>query len=200
MSMTQDFLANIQMEQKARFDAQRTVLSFTEYLDEVVATPERHVRNAAQYFLDMVSHFGVEEREYPTGTERRLSIFDCAADAGEGRVVGQERVQNGIFRLIKNFVRAGKTDRLILLHGPNGSAKTSLIQAVGRGAELYSQTDEGVLYRFNWVFPFGKVQKGSLGFGGEGSKESGSFAHLHADDVEARLPCEHKDHPLLLLY
>ena len=41
--------------------------------------------------------------------------------------------------------------------------------------------------------------QGSLGFGGESSKESGSFAYLHADDVEARLPCEHKDHPLLLL-
>ena len=145
MSVTQDFLANIQMEQKARFDAQRTVLSFTEYLDEVVVAPERHIRNASQYFLDMVNHFGFEERDYPTGPERRFSIFDCAADAGEGRVVGQERVQNGIFRLIKNFVRAGKTDRLILLHGPNGSAKTSLIQAVGRGAELYSQTEEGVL-------------------------------------------------------
>lgn len=199
MSVTHDFLANIQMEKKAQFDAQRTVLSFNEYLEEVMEAPERHIRNSAQYFLDMVRHFGFELRNCPTGEERRFGLFDCEADAGEGRVVGQERVQNSIFRLMKNFVRAGKTDRLILLHGPNGSAKTSLIQAIGRGAELYSQTDDGVLYRFNWVFPFDKIQKGALGFGGEGSKESGSFAHLPADDVEARLPCEHKDHPLLLL-
>ena len=199
MSMTEDFLASIQIKKRSQFEAQRTVLSFQGYLEEVFANPQRHIRNAAQYFQDMVAHFGTDEKEYPTGPEKRFRIFDCAHDEGEGRVVGQERVQQGIFRLIRNFVRSGKADRLILLHGPNGSAKTSLIQAIGRGAELYSQTEEGVLYRFNWVFPFGKVQKGSLGFGGEDSKISSSYAHLAADDVEARLPCEHKDHPLLLL-
>ena len=94
MSITEDFLASVQIEKRSQFEAQRTVLSFQGYLEEVVSNPQRHIRNAAQYFLDMVNHFGSEERDYPTGPERRFSIFDCAIDSGEGRVVGQERVQN----------------------------------------------------------------------------------------------------------
>lgn len=179
--------------------ARRSILSFEEYLDDVYAHPRRHVRNAAQFVMDVVQHFGKTEARQPTGKVVRNLLFDAAFDDGRGRVVGQERVQQQVVRILENFVRSGRIDRLILLHGPNGSAKTSLIQALTRAAEVYSTTDEGALYRFNWVFPTGVVQKGKLGFGGESSKAAGSYAHLEAGSVEARLPCEFRDHPLLLL-
>lgn len=179
--------------------ARRSILSLEEYLDDVFAHPRWHVRNAAQYLMDVVHHFGRVDVKLPTGKVVRNKLFDAAFDDGRGRVVGQERVQQHIVRVLENFVRSGRVDRLILLHGPNGSAKTSLIQALTRAAEVYSQTDEGALYRFNWVFPTGTVQKGKLGFGGESSKAAGSYAHLEAGNVEARVPCEFKDHPLLLL-
>ncbi|MBI1944107.1 MAG: serine protein kinase PrkA [Deltaproteobacteria bacterium] len=179
--------------------ARRSILSLEEYLDDVYAHPRRHMRNAAQYVMDVVQHFGKSEARLPTGKVVRHKLFDAAFDDGRGRVVGQERVQQQMVRILENFVRSGRIDRLMLLHGPNGSAKTSIIQALTRAAEIYSNTDEGALYRFNWVFPTGVVQKGKLGFGGESSKASGSYAHLEAASVEARLPCEFKDHPLLLL-
>lgn len=179
--------------------ARRSILSFEEYLDDVYAHPRRHVRNSAQYLMDVVQHFGRTEAKLPTGKVVRNKLFDAAFDDGRGRVVGQERVQQQMVRVLENFVRSGRIDRLVLLHGPNGSAKTSIIQALTRAAEVYSNIDEGSLYRFNWVFPTGVVQKGKLGFGGETSKASGSYAHLEASSVEARLPCEFKDHPLLLL-
>lgn len=177
----------------------RSILSFEEYLDEVFAHPRRHIRNAARYLMDVVEHFGHDEVKLSTGAFVRHRLFDAAFDEGRGRVAGQERVQQSIVRVLENFVRSGRVDRLILLHGPNGSAKTSLIQALTRAAEVYSQTDEGTLYRFNWVFPTGTVARGKLGFGGESSKTSGSYAHLEPGNVEARVPCEFKDHPLLLL-
>jgi serine protein kinase len=179
--------------------ARRSILSFEEYLDDLNAHPRRHLRNAAQYMMDVVEHFGHDDVKLPTGKFIRHRLFDAAFDDGRGRVAGQERVQQAVVRVIENFVRAGRVDRLILLHGPNGSAKTSLIQAFTRAAEVYSQTEEGALYRFNWVFPTGQVAKGKLGFGGESSRTSGTYAHLEAANVEARLPCEFKDHPLLLL-
>ncbi|MEZ6196478.1 MAG: hypothetical protein R3F20_12235 [Planctomycetota bacterium] len=40
---------------------------------------------------------------------------------------------------------------MILLHGPNGSSKTTPAALV-RGLEAYSREDEGMLLRFNWVF------------------------------------------------
>ncbi|MCC7108426.1 MAG: serine protein kinase PrkA [Deltaproteobacteria bacterium] len=179
--------------------ARRSILSLEEYLDDVYAHPRRHVRNSAQYLMDVVQHFGQAEVKLPTGKVVRNRLFDAAFDEGRGRVVGQERVQQQVVRVLENFVRSGRIDRLILLHGPNGSAKTSLIQALTRAAEVYSQSEDGALYRFNWVFPTGTVQKGKLGFGGESSKTSGSYAHLEAGSVEARVPCEFRDHPLLLL-
>jgi len=184
---------------KATFQARRTILSFDEYLSEVGAFPRRHLRNAARYLADVVEHFGVDELKHSGGTLRRFRLFDQAFDDARGRVAGQERVQAALVRILENFVRAGRIDRLVLLHGPNGSAKTSIIQALTRASEVYSQTDEGAIYRFNWVFPTGSVQKGSLGFGGARSSHVGSYAHLDAAAIEARLPCELKDHPLFLL-
>jgi predicted Ser/Thr protein kinase len=190
---------DIARERKATFAARRTILSFDEYLDEVIAHPTRHLRNAARYLMDVVTHFGVEEMAQSTGVVRRYRLFDQEFDEGRGRVAGQERVQAAVIRILENFVRSGRIDRLVLLHGPNGSAKTSIIQALTRAAEVFSHTDDGAIYRFNWVFPIGSVQKGSLGFGGSRSTHVGSYAHLDSAAIEARLPCELKDHPLFLL-
>ncbi|HEY1100659.1 MAG TPA: serine protein kinase PrkA [Myxococcota bacterium] len=190
---------NIASGARDTFKQRRTLLSFAEYLDEVIAHPGRHLRNAARYLMDVVVHFGVDDIQQITGDVRRWKLFDQAFDDGRGRVAGQERVQASLVRILENFVRAGRVDRLVLLHGPNGSAKTSFIQALTRAAEVYSQTDDGALYRFNWVFPTGSVQRGALGFGGSKSSHVGSYAHLDASAIEARLPCELKDHPLFLL-
>lgn len=197
--LAKDLLNDVAQSTKETFVGRRTILSFDEYLDEVASAPRQHLRNAAQYMVDVVDHFGSEERELPTGTFRRYKLFDLEFDKGFGRVVGQMRVQDHLVRIMRNFVRAGRVDRLILLHGPNGSAKTSMIQALTRGAEVYSTTPEGALYRFNWVFPSASVQRGSLGFGGTSTQRSGSYAHLEGTNVDARIPCELKDHPLLLL-
>ncbi len=184
---------------KTTFDARRTILSFDEYLEDVTTFPRRHLRNAARYLMDVVEHFGVDDVKQTTGVVRRWRLFDQAFDDHRGRVAGQERVQASLVRVLENFVRSGRIDRLVLLHGPNGSAKTSIIQALTRAAEIYSQTDDGALYRFNWIFPTGSVQRGKLGFGGATSTHAGSYAHLEGSAVEARLPCELKDHPLFLL-
>jgi predicted Ser/Thr protein kinase len=196
---SQQLLDRIARSAKDAFERQRTILSFDAWLDEVAARPRTHLRNAARYLMDVVVSFGVVDVKLPTGTQRRWKLFDQEFDDGRGRVAGQERVQAAVVRVLENFVRSGRIDRLVLLHGPNGSAKTSLIQALTRAAEVYSHTDDGALYRFNWVFPTGSVQKGRLGFGGTSSTHAGSYAHLDAASIEARVPCELKDHPLFLL-
>lgn len=184
---------------KAKFVEQRSVMSFFEYLNEVVNSPKLHIRNAAKYFEDVVRHFSSYKVTLPTGEFHRYGIFDATYDDGESKVMGQEKVQDEIVRLISNFVRAGRIDRLIMLHGPNGSAKTSLIQSLSKAAEVYSETKEGALYRFNWIFPHKKALHGSLGFSGSDQNDDDAYAHLDGNQIEARIPCEHKDHPLLLL-
>src|SRR5260370_21584773 len=122
---------------------------------------------------------------------------------GEGGapVIGQEEVQNAIYRILSAFVRAGRVHKLILLHGPNGSAKSSLVAAIQRALEDYSRKDEGALYRFNWIFPNERLVKGSIGFGDKvaGGSVVESYAHLEGEQIDARLGCEMKDHPLFLV-
>lgn len=195
-----EYLQQIYQTSKAQFTERRTILSFDEYLSIVAQKPKLHFRSSAQYIADVIQYFGNTPVKHATGTWQRYHVFDAPYDDGRGRVAGQERVQEDFLRALYNFVRSGRTDRLILLHGPNGSAKTSMIQSMIRAAEAYSYTDDGALYRFNWVFPIASVQKGKLGFGGGSSSKSvGSYAHLESAAIEARVTCEFKDHPLLLL-
>jgi predicted Ser/Thr protein kinase len=116
-------------------------------------------------------------------------------------VAGQEEVQAALYRALGTFVRSGRVNKLILLHGPNGSAKSSIVSALVRGMEAYSRTREGALYRFHWVFPSErKLKGGGLGFGPKASAgEVASFAHLDGEALDARLSCPMKDHPLLLV-
>jgi predicted Ser/Thr protein kinase len=186
------------------FAEARSILSFEEYLAAVAEAPRRHARSAAQYLLDVIEHFGAEERATPVGPVRRLKLFDLEGEPGRGalRVAGQEEVQAALVRALGGFVRGGRVNKLLLLHGPNGSAKSSIVAALFRAMEAYSSLPEGALYRFQWVFPSDKTLRGGgLGFGagaGEGS-EVRSYATLEGEALDARLACPLKDHPLLLL-
>ena len=119
---------------------------------------------------------------------------------GRDRVVGQEAAQGALFRVLNGFARERRVTRLVLLHGPNGSAKSSLIEALGQGLEDYSAQDAGAIYRFNWVFPSSNIAKKRLGFGSSGAPDViDSFAHLEDSEIDARLAGDLRDHPLLLL-
>jgi predicted Ser/Thr protein kinase len=195
------FLQDVGSTVSSDFAKNRTLLSFEEYLQLFNTAPRLQARNAAQYLKDAIDSFGTEQVPHPSGTVRRFKIFDASSDGHDVRVAGQEEVQNAIYRLIGNFVRAGRINKLILLHGPNGSAKSSLVESLKRGLELYSQTPNGALYTFNWVFPNDKLVKGSIGFG-EKTSSSGtmtSFAHLEAEDIEVRLTNPLREHPLFLI-
>ncbi|MDD9969216.1 MAG: serine protein kinase PrkA [Myxococcales bacterium] len=190
---------------KTRFLAEKRVLSFEEYLDEFLSHPARYARDAATYVRDCFDHFGTEDVQRPWGPVRRFRLFDQAfLDGGDGharyQLVGHEGLQQAFYRALGNFVREGRANRLLLLHGPNGSAKSTFAACVMRALEHYARTSEGAVYRFSWVFPAGHDDK-SIGFGAR-SKRPGShesYAHLEAERVASRLASHLPEHPLLLL-
>jgi predicted Ser/Thr protein kinase len=198
------WLGTVGGEVKASFVENRSILSFDEYVQAFLEAPRAQARSAAQYLKAVLDHFGTVERETPVGRFRRWKLYDAAAepDGRALRVAGQEEVQAAIARALGNFVRAGRVNKLILLHGPNGSAKSSIVAALLRATETYSRTREGALYRFHWVFPSERKVKGggAVGFGPRTEAgELASFAHLDGDALDARLACPMKDHPLLLV-
>jgi predicted Ser/Thr protein kinase len=177
-------------------------MSFSEYFSLFGADPARQVRSAAQYLRDVFDHFGIETVRTPRGTMTRWRLFDIPWDAGKDALMGQEEVQAAVYRLVSNFAREGRTNRLILLHGPNGSAKSTFVACLQRAMEHYSTLEDGALYRFAWIFPSQKLTKGGIGFGGGGFEGAGAqdtYAYLEDELIESKIVDEMRDHPLLLL-
>lgn len=183
-----------------QFTDQQHVMSFSEYLEAFEAQPTRHLRDAARYLLDAIDFFGKETVDAPWGKETRFKIFDQAFGSPEERLVGQEATQMNIREAVASQVRDGKVNRLILIHGPNGSAKSTTIRNLFNGLDYFSTLEEGALHRFRWIFPTRKTAHGTIGFGARLSRDHiASFAHLEDDEIDATLECEVRDHPLLLL-
>ncbi len=198
---TLSFLNNLNEQSRKEFIAHKRVLSFDQYLGLLDGEPHRLARNAAQYLMDAIHHFGVEAVERPEKTYDRFSLFDTPFDGGRDRLIGQEEVQTEFYEVLSNLAKEARSNRLILLHGPNGSAKTSFVQCLARAMVHYSHHDEGAVYTFNWVFPRGTVSGKRLGFENEGHEEPliDSYAFLEEDKIAARLPAEMRDHPLFLI-
>ena len=187
---------NLHRAIQEEYEKQKRILSFDEYLSVVKSDPSKHLRSSAQYMSDMMDHFGKDGR--------RFKLFDQEFSDSRFRLVGQEAVQEQIHQILQSFIREGVNNKLILLHGPNGSAKTSIISCLIRGLEEYSQDNAGAVYRFHWIFPADRFGKPGLGLStgsGASSKdeESFSYANLPDTDIAARISCELRDHPLFLL-
>lgn len=196
------FLETLAGTSREKFISERRVLSFDQYLTLFLERPALLGRNAPQYLLDILDFYGKEELKSPTGSRTRSMLFDAPFDGGRDRLVGQEEVQEDFYQVLSDFVREGKASRLILLYGPNGSAKTSFVQCLARAMVRYSRTEPGALYTFNWVFPKSSYQGKRLGFksGAESPPpQAATYAFLEETDIAARLPAELGGHPLLLL-
>ena len=188
------------------YERDQRIMSFAEFLDLFAEHPRRHARNAVQYLRDCFLHYGTETKPAVWGDVTHFQLFDAPFDQGKERLVGQERAQQRVFRLLDNFVRQGEVNKLILLHGPNGSAKSTFVNMLMRALEAYSGTEEGALFRFNWVFPNERLAGRGTSIGFEGfnvraveESDLESFAYLDEDQIDAKIPADMKDHPLLLI-
>jgi serine protein kinase len=168
------------------------VLAFDDYMNLFEKNPAKEVRPTNIYLRDMFNHFG----ENPNGS---YALF-TKDHADAPPVHGQVKTQKRIYQFLQNFMEEGFNNKFILLVGPNGSSKSSLIKKIMLSTEDYSCTDEGALFSFSWIFPIDQFVKGSLGLGGSVSdKNLNSYAFLEDKDISAIITSELKDHPLLLI-
>ncbi|RDV39115.1 serine protein kinase PrkA [Bradymonadaceae bacterium TMQ3] len=205
MMASKDLLERVASEVQDDFQDNHRIMSFPQFMEAFAQHPRRHARSSAQYVRDCFEFFGRETKPQFWGEVTHFGLFNTPFDQGRNRLVGQERTQEQVFKLLENFVREGKVNKLILLHGPNGSAKSTFVDTVMRAMEHYSHTEEGALYRFNWIFPTEKLARGSsIGFGGYQTRTVDastleSFAFLDEEDIDAKISSDLKDHPLLLI-
>lgn len=170
----------------------QTVLAFDDYMKIFEKNAAKELRPTNIYLKDMFDYFGTDEN----GSFKLFSRDHSDAPP----VFGQVKTQKRIYQFLQNFMEEGFNNKFILLIGPNGSSKSSLIKKIMLAAEDYSSSDEGSLFSFSWVFPIDQFVKGSLGLSGTGGDRNiNTYAFLEDKDISAIITSELKDHPLLLL-
>jgi serine protein kinase len=126
---------------------------FEEYLNLVRKNP-RVTRNAYQRLYDMVLSYGQEEYIDNKKKLIRYNFFKDELNGGKDAIFGLDVPLMRLMNVFKSAAQGYGTERrVILLHGPVGSAKSTIARLLKRGIEMYSRTPEGALYSYFWHLP-----------------------------------------------
>jgi serine protein kinase len=124
--------------------------SFQDYVDLLREKPQV-TRNAFQRLYDLVVSFGTEEYTEFKKKIVRYKFFSDPIDGGKDAVFGLDVHLQKLVGVLKAASQSyGPEKRVILLHGPVGSAKSTIARLLKKGVEWYSHQDEGALYTFKW--------------------------------------------------
>ena len=124
--------------------------TMAQYLELVNGSPEV-LRNAFQRIYDMIISYGYEEYTENKETLYRYTFFSDPDNGGEDAVYGLEKSLMHLVNIFKSASRHYGTERrVLLLHGPVGSAKSTIVRLLKKGLEDYSKKREGALYSFSW--------------------------------------------------
>jgi serine protein kinase len=172
-----------EMQDRKTFQELNWTGSFGDYLELMSETP--HVtRNAFQRIYDMIMSYGSEEFIDAKKRLVRYKFFSDMSFDEDDTIFGLEIP---LMRLVNFFKAAaqgyGTEKRVLLLHGPVGSSKSTIVRRLKKGLEHYSRTDVGALYTFDWY----------LGEDGNGSINPATIRESDWD------PCPMHEEPLHLV-
>src|ERR671922_101039 len=154
--------------------------SFEDYL-KIVRDNPRVTRTAFQRIYDMILSHG--KTEYIDNKKKliRYHFFHDEHFGGRDAVYGLDVPLMKLVNVFKSAAQGyGTEKRVILLHGPVGSAKSTIVRLLKKGLEEYSKTPEGALYTFSWT----------------GLDQDGSGETLRFSD---EMPCPMHEEPLHLI-
>ena len=127
--------------------------SFEEYLQIVQENPEV-TRTAYQRLYDMILSYGHEEKIDNKKKIIHYNFFDDPENQGQDAVFGLAIPLMRLVHVIKSAAMGyGAQKRVILLHGPVGSAKSTIARLLKSGLERYSRRPTGAAYTYEWVIP-----------------------------------------------
>ncbi|MCA8972001.1 MAG: serine protein kinase, partial [Planctomycetes bacterium] len=125
--------------------------SFEDYLGLLDENP-LICRTSHQRIYDMVLSYGLSEVERLRRKIVKYDFFDDPFEDGKDALFGLEeplaRMMNVFKAAAHNF---GPERRVLLLHGPVGSSKSTITRLLKKGLEEYARKPEGALYTFDWV-------------------------------------------------
>ena len=139
-----------EMQNKKQFQELNWGGTFHDYLNIVAQNPSV-TRNAFQRLYDMVMGYGTDEFEDAKKKLIRYRFFSDPSFDSDDAIFGLEIPLMRLVNFFKAAARGyGTEKRVLLLHGPVGSSKSTIVRRLKRGMEHYSRTDEGAIYTFSW--------------------------------------------------
>ena len=137
-------------QDRQQFRRKNWIGTFEEYLDIVRQDP-LVTRTAYQRLYDMILSYGVESCEIGRDKLPHYRFFEDPDDDGRDAVFGLLEPLSRLVNSLKSASRGyGIERRVLLLHGPVGSSKSTIARLLKKGLEKYSQSDEGALYTLGW--------------------------------------------------
>lgn len=127
--------------------------TFEEYLDLVRENP-RIARTAHERLYDMLISHGTEEYVDNKKKIIHYRFFDDEVHGGRDAIFGLDIPLMRLVSVLKAAaMRYGTEKRIILLHGPVGSAKSTIARLLKIGLEEYSRSVQGSMFTYEWVLP-----------------------------------------------
>ena len=115
--------------------------SFNDYISLVKKNPKIS-RNAFQRLYDLIVEKGTEEYVDVKKHVIHYKFFDDEDNGGRDAVFGLDIPLMKLVNVLRAAAQGyGAEKRVILLHGPVGSAKSTVCRMIKKGVEAYSKTD-----------------------------------------------------------
>lgn len=136
---------------RKRFQDHHWTGTFWEYLDIVSQNPAV-CRNAYQRLYDAVLSCGSEKYRVFKKDVTRYHFFSDPFGGGTDAIFGLDFALMQLVDFLRSAAEGYGTDkRILLLHGPVGSSKSTIARLLKKGIESYSRTSEGAVYSFSWL-------------------------------------------------
>lgn len=121
--------------------------SYNDYLDIAFKNPAI-LSNAWMRMYNMIISQGVEDVILFKKKYKKYNFFTSHSDFPIFGLEGP--LEKFVDTIHAGALGYGPEKRVLLLHGPVGSSKSTICTLLKRGLEEYSRTDEGALYTYSW--------------------------------------------------
>jgi predicted Ser/Thr protein kinase len=199
----------------------QSMLSFAEFLQEVVAQPTRVIRNVLQVYADMVNTFvaeGVDEYSGDPESIRYLS-YDCSrlfVENSDRPFFADRLFANRLMRHVEALSVGAQQNKIYIFEGPHGSGKSTFLNNLLRKFEEYANTPEGMRYEVVWRLKRDQLVGGVHSLAtlterlawvlesreGQGRVERGGGGDCSDDSDPSTyfdVPCPSHDNPILII-
>jgi predicted Ser/Thr protein kinase len=133
----------------------RAVISFSDFIQEVIQQPERNIRDVYQVYIDMINTFVCEGEDENGGDTESINYLDYNCNSlfveGSDRPFFADRLfANRLMRHVDSVSVGAQQNKIFIFEGPHGSGKSTFLNNLLRKFEEYTNTSDGARYEVVW--------------------------------------------------